>query len=285
MNRDNDFFTVVGKLPKKDKYGNDITGDKLGKGGFHRDDGTYSGVVQDLKIVDEKPKKRKSSTPTKPKNPSPTKDIKQTGVKEFILGTVKETAKDIAVELFKEAIHQGFNSIKNNIKRKIAERKEANKLKQSEECKDYTESSNPQEEKIPETICEIENVEREQIDIACENYIVNMTSEEAQKELLDAFILRILSEKKLWRLSHAKVTDSEGNITDGQKMIEKLSDPKLLSNINVILSNNIDLLENWQMAALKDILKRELVQDGNYIPIESENLRKQLMIYEHCEPS
>ena len=105
-----------------------------------------------------------------------------------------------------------------------------------------------------------------------------MTSEEAQKELLDAFILRLLSEKKLWRLSHAKVTDSEGNITDGQKMIEKLTDPKLLSNINVILSNNIDLLETWQMAALKDILERELVQDGNYIPIESENLREHLTL-------
>ena len=228
-------------------------------------------------VYDIKPKKRKSSTPRKPKNPSPTKNIeqssiKQSGVKDAIWDGVKDVAKEMAVEFVKAAISEGFNALKSSIKRKIAERKEAKRLKQFEECNESVEFQNSQEAESSETLCEIENVERDQIDIACENYTVNMTSEEAQKELLDAFILRLLSEKKLWRLSHAKVTDSNGNVTDGQKMIEKLTDPKLLGNINKILSNNIGLLETWQMAALNDILERELVQDGNYIPIESENL-------------
>lgn len=50
-----DFDYVVGKLPRKE--GNDTTGDRIGKGGRHRDDGTYSAVVYDLEIVDEKPTK------------------------------------------------------------------------------------------------------------------------------------------------------------------------------------------------------------------------------------
>lgn len=40
----------------------------------------------------------------------------------------------------------------------------------------------------------------DEIDAAYENYSINMTSEEAQKEFVDAFILRVLSEKNSGRL-------------------------------------------------------------------------------------
>ena len=55
MSEDRDFDYVVGKLPRKDKDGNDTTGDRIGKGGRHRDDGTYSAVAYDLQVVDEDP--------------------------------------------------------------------------------------------------------------------------------------------------------------------------------------------------------------------------------------
>ena len=71
-------------------------------------------------------------------------------------------------------------------------------------------------------------------DAAYENYSVNMTSEEAQKEFVDAFILRLLSEKKLWKIAHANIVDSAVNITDGRAMLDKLSSPLMLENINTI---------------------------------------------------
>ena len=98
----------------------------------------------------------------------------------------------------------------------------------------------------------------DEIDAAYENYSVNMTSEEAQKEFVDAFILRLLSEKKLWKIAHANIVDSAGNITDGRAMLDKLSSPLMLENINTILKNNPVLLETWQTIALEDILGREV---------------------------
>ena len=41
---------VVYKVPRRDKNGKDITGDKVGAGGRHRGDGTYSGVAYDPEI-------------------------------------------------------------------------------------------------------------------------------------------------------------------------------------------------------------------------------------------
>lgn len=118
---------------------------------------------------------------------------------------------------------------------------------------------------------------QDEFDAAYKNYSINMTSKEAQKEFVDAFILRLLSEKKLRKLAHANIVDSAGNITDGCTVIDKLSSPLMLENINTILSNNPALLETWQAVALKDILGRELIVDSCYVPIEGQALKKNLM--------
>lgn len=104
-----------------------------------------------------------------------------------------------------------------------------------------------------------------------------MTGEEVQKEFVDAFVLRLLSEKKLWKIAHANIIDSAGNITDGHAMINKLSSPLMLENINTILNNNLALLETWQTIALEDILGRELIEDFRYVPIEGQALKENLM--------
>ena len=97
------------------------------------------------------------------------------------------------------------------------------------------------------------------VNYVTENSLKN-TKEEAQKEFVDAFILRLLSEKKLWKIAHANIVDSAGNITDGRAMLDKLSSPLVLENINTILKNNPVLLETWQTIALEDILGRELTE-------------------------
>ena len=52
VTEDRDFDYVVGKLPRKDKEGKDTTGDRIGKRGHHRDDGTFSSMAYDLEVVD-----------------------------------------------------------------------------------------------------------------------------------------------------------------------------------------------------------------------------------------
>ena len=49
-NKDYDEYKV--KVPKKDKNGKDITKDKLGGGGRHREDGTISGMAYDFEPLD-----------------------------------------------------------------------------------------------------------------------------------------------------------------------------------------------------------------------------------------
>lgn len=50
---DQDYEEYKVKVPKHDKEGNDITGNKLGKGGRHRDDGTFSGMAYDFQPLEE----------------------------------------------------------------------------------------------------------------------------------------------------------------------------------------------------------------------------------------
>lgn len=60
-------------------------------------------------------------------------------------------------------------------------------------------------------------------------------------------------------------------------MIDKMSSPLMLKNINTILKNNPVLLETQQNIALEDILGRELIVDSYYVPIEGQALRKNLI--------
>ena len=159
------------------------------------------------------------------------------------------------------------------INRKAAAKRE----KRVQQKKEVTAHIEPSESAQMATTPEKATTVLDEIDAAYDNYSINMTSEEAQKEFVDAFILRVLSEKKLWKIAHANIVDPAGNITDGRAMIDKLSSPLMLENINTILKNNPALLETWQTIALEDILGRELIVDSCYVPIEGQALRKNLM--------
>lgn len=280
MSEDRDFDYVVGKLPRKDKDGNDTTGDRIGKGGRHRDDDTYSAVAYDLEVVDEDPTKVVPPEPQvivqreiveEEREPQCVEDLP---LGQQIVYRVAEAAVPYVVDGVFHLIGIGFNAAVDYGKRKYAEHKAA-KLsapkKQTLKVDEVLKSSAV----VPSPAAK--STVPDEIDAAYENYSVNMTSEEAQKEFVDAFILRLLSEKKLWKIAHANIVDSTGNITDGCAMIDKLSSPLMLENINTILNNNPALLETWQTVALEDILGRELIVDSCYVPIEGQALRQNLM--------
>ena len=76
---------------------------------------------------------------------------------------------------------------------------------------------------------------QDEFDSAYEQYTIHMTSEEAQKELIDIFILTIMREKKIQRLRHARVEDAAGHIVDGSDLVKRLADTAVMKSINCIL--------------------------------------------------
>lgn len=285
MSKDRDFDYVVGKLPRKDKDGNDTTSDRIGKGGRHREDGTYSAVAYDLEVVEEDPTK---IIPPEPqvivhrevveveKRPTRYEDLPW--YQQLIVDSIEQTLPIIVDRAVNGAFYwagRGWNAAVSYGKRKIADRKSEKRI--ASQKKTVVTKTAPQKSNAVVTTPKKNHAVLYEIDAAYENYSINMTSEEAQKEFVDAFILRLLNEKKLWKIAHANIVDSAGNITDARAMIDKLSSPMMLENINTILNNNPTLLETWQTIALEDLLGRELIVDSCYVPIEGQVLKENLM--------
>ncbi len=293
MPEDRDYDYVFGKLPRKDKDGKDTTGDKIGKGGRHRDDGTFSSMAYDLEVVD-----RDLTQPVPP--PPPPRVIVQRETVEVERRPVRyedlSVGEQIIVDgvgrlvdgLFDYATYKITSGIENwfedrrhrKEEERMAQRREAIRRQQAAQMKARNEERasrqmpEPVESAKPKPVAQV--LVPDEFDSAYEQFSINMTREEAQKELLDAFVLYVLSAKKVWRVSHAKITDSAGNITDGKAMIEKLSNPSLLESINRILEHNPSLLEEWQSIALTGILGHSVIENDRLIPIEGAQLRKAL---------
>jgi len=120
-----------------------------------------------------------------------------------------------------------------------------------------------------------------ELDSVYEKYRINMTSKEVQKELIDIFMLEVIRAKKIWKVTHANIVDtqdSNGVYLEGKVLIERLSNPEVLSSINALLKSKPELLEEWETIMLSDILGRSLVKDGQFIPIESDSFKDALKV-------
>lgn len=95
-------------------------------------------------------------------------------------------------------------------------------------------------------------------------YRENMSSEEAQRELIEALILYIESIRKVERVANANVIDSEGNIVDGRKLLNKLFEAGVFSSALKILHDNPKLLSNSQI-----LLLHESIYDALSYKLES----------------
>lgn len=277
MSENRDFDYAVCKVPRKDKNGNDVTGDKIGKGGRHRSDGTYSAPVTDIQIVDEDPLQ------------NPREVIRYEVVEKPVTryedlpwyGQLAYDATDAALTSLFDGLSQlavyGVNrgcqwvgdKINCFIESKKAETKRQHHEKVNIETAHPLEQAAIQEEKVSSLPTEIS--------FAYEQYSKNMTSEEAQKELLEAFVLYTMSARKVWRVAHSNIIDPDGNNQTGKEMIDSISAPYLISQINGILDHNPGLLDDWQRKALEEAMGRALYVDGELIPIEKEEFQKELM--------
>ena len=269
MAEERDYDYVVGKLPRKDKSGNDASGDKIGKGGRHREDGTFSGMAYDLKVVD--------SDPTKPVPPPPPRVITRTeyvdrtpslGEELVYLGVSK------AVDFGLQKAEEGIRHLWNQHRMKKEEERRQRILNQRRQEFERTQSSQQTASVSDSTAVKTQQpvVLPADFDGAYQNYTIDMTSEEAQKKLFEAFVFQYLCMKNLNELAHARIVDVAGNVVEGREVVAKLSNPKVVQSINQLLACNPSLLNEWQAKALSDALGRELIRDEHFIPIRRSEL-------------
>ncbi len=270
MPEDRDYDYVVGKLPRKDKSGKDASGDRIGKGGRHREDGTFSGMAYDLQVVD--------SDPTKPVPAPPPRVITRT---EYVDRTPSLEEELIYMGVSK-AVDFGLNKAEEGIRhlwnRHLEKKEEARRQKileqrrqAAERAKTVTQSP-PARSSAPSTQEQSPVVLPADFDGAYHDYTVDMTSEQAQKKLFEAFVFQYLCMKNLNELAHARIVDTAGNVIEGRTVVAKLSNPDVVRSINSLLASNPALLNEWQAKALSDALGRELVQDACFIPIQRREL-------------
>ena len=291
MPEEKDFDYVIGKLPRKDKDGNDATGDKIGKGGRHRDDGTFSGMAYDLKVVDEDPTKPKPAPQPKPVvnqgqkssgNGRPL-ERKEPSFGRQMARMATATVTDRIADYAAEKTVQGIDNVARYAWKRV---------KQWWNGEDPVQTQRSNTPSYQNTVYDPQPRARSQqqstavsaarplpdeFDAAFEHYQINMTSKEAKRELLEAYVLHLISAKKVWRVAHANITDDDGQKISGQEMINKFCSPEIIGEINKILEYNPDLLECWAAKTLEGLLGRELVLDERYIPFDGPYLKEKLL--------
>ena len=109
---------------------------------------------------------------------------------------------------------------------------------------------------------------------AYDKYRENMSSEAAQRELIEAFILYLQSMKKLNRVVNANIIDSDGSVTDGKTFLCEMPNNGMLESVNEILKNNPQLLDRQQQQSLFEILGFIPYGEQEYIPISTDVLKK-----------
>lgn len=182
------------KVPRKDKTGKDITGDKVGSGGRHRGNGTYSGVAYDPEILDEEAERRLSGAVCH-------EDLSPVGK---ILVDGFEITFTKLMDYTSDRILEGFDNWLYNRRRK----KESERRIEKRIVVEKTRKSATKAERILQEESTIESTSvvaqktitikmPDEFDAAYEHYSTHMTSKEAQIELLDAFILYVIAVKKL----------------------------------------------------------------------------------------
>lgn len=123
--------------------------------------------------------------------------------------------------------------------------------------------------------CKSESTELS-IDVVLEEYRDNMSSGEARKELVEAFVLQVIAARKIKRVAQANFVDENGHKVEGRELVDKLSNPALITEINAILSANPQLLSQQQVTELSGFLGYSIIREGKYIPISSETMHEKL---------
>jgi hypothetical protein len=114
----------------------------------------------------------------------------------------------------------------------------------------------------------------ETLDKAYRDYKEDMSSDEAQRELLEIAVLASLLAGKVRRLQNANIVDGQEGQLVWSETVDRLTSENLVDGVNRILSGEAKPLDDGQLADFERLLGRSLYHEGSYIPITTSELRK-----------
>ena len=112
----------------------------------------------------------------------------------------------------------------------------------------------------------------DKINDSYEEYRVDMSSEEARKNLLEIVMLANLLAKRVNLLSHAEIKDDEW-----QKLESLITSESLIEGVNSILLEGPHMAQSDLMSGMEALLGRSLYnEEGVYQPIDPAEMRRAL---------
>lgn len=187
------------------------------------------------------------------------------GVTWLTIEVVIPGARKLWKERVSPAIARKWNSIKQNSNSP----KVANYIKYA--------SYEPRTEAISVQCGDTSGMVVHELNDAYSKYVYDITSEEAQRELLDIFILSVILATKVNKLKSYRVINGEASsdYIEGQQIINRLSTPEFINAINQLLRSNRVLLEE-KASTLTDVLGCTVYKNGKLVPIDVIQLRENL---------
>lgn len=115
------------------------------------------------------------------------------------------------------------------------------------------------------------------IDLAVNEYHADMTSEEAQRHLLNIMCAAMYMASEIRQLTNATLKD-EDRLAWGATL-EKLTTQSVTDGINRILEGKVLALDAAQAKTLTECLGGALIVNGAFVPIENGRIKEALLVH------
>lgn len=261
MSEDRDFDWVRGKVPRYNQDGDDISDDELGAGGRRREDGKLAGLAYDLEYYNPEENDDGEESTSEDEHSSDSSDRYAEGIIEgvIIAGAIYAGAKVIkwAAPKVIRGGKKAVSFIKGKLHPENEDNKEATTCEISEKAANHVESA---------AIANMPDLT--ELDNAYQEYHRDMSNEEVQRHLLTIAIHYMAIMNELKQLYGVRVSRDDWNAA-----IEKLTATETVAAINQIIGNNPTLLEDNNRKVLSALLQRDVIVEGEYVPIEKNDLR------------
>ena len=268
-----DYDEYIVKVPKQDKEGNDITGDKLGKGGRHRGDGTFSAMAYDFRpIEDDSPSREDLEYQLE--SMAHEERMAEIQRKQSTVDTITATLSSInnILEFINQhpeilqAVYKLWIKAKNGVidaksKMVTAVRGDKGKQKSEKSTQKSASKQKPADTSLAVTASNeiiTENSEAEASQIEREN----LSIEEARELVLNILLKYVSLKRDISRLANANIDNGqrmELNVEDVIAQLDSvvskypaLMDDNTTESISALLKMNINSQENEK---IKEVLK------------------------------
>lgn len=197
--------------------------------------------------------------------------------KEYEMSPAMEKLCDIVAEILADATFKFGEKIIDYIKPRFAKLKNKNKDKKkykSIKKRKYTQIYSDNNALMSSV--DILDSFSEELDIVNTKYESDGLDEESKKHLVNIFALAVQIAYEIKAFSESVVDNNV--LKKYNKDIEIIVQEKTIKSINTILNKDISFLENDYTNKLSKILGYDIINNGNFVSFDSENIKEKLLI-------